>query len=229
MKNILKTILILFISLFVFSGCKKETTGGYTHVTTFPLLSIKGGSKVVLPLGGTYQEPGFEATIDGVDVSKSVVVKSTLNANKPGQYTITYIISNEEGYKAELSRNVYVYDTTPNIMPSKIYQVQAGTNRNGTVAYSGYSVAVYQSSPGVFAISDFLGGYYDVRAAYGPAYAAVGTFEINNNNTLSLVESYVAGWKDSLSALNNGKFDPATNTITFTSAYAGFNFNVILK
>ena len=217
------------LALCLLQACKKDTTEGYTHVTTFPLLSIEGSSRVTLPLGGTFTEPGYIATIDGNDVSEKVVVKSTINPNKIGPYAVNYSIANDEGYKAEVTRDVYVYDPTSSIMPSKGYIVQAGSNRNGSVVFSGYTIAVYQTSPGIFTITDFLGGYYDKRAGYGIQYAALGKLKLNSDNTLSLIESYVAGWGDSLSALENGKFDPATKTISFTAVYAGFNFNIILK
>ncbi|WP_282637823.1 BT_2262 family domain-containing protein [Sphingobacterium thalpophilum] len=229
MKRFIYNIIPFILALCLLQACKKETTEGYTHVTTFPLLSIEGSSRVTLPLGGTFSEPGYIATIDGNDVSEKVAIKSTINANKIGAYNVTYSIANEEGYKAEVTRDVYVYDPTPSIMPSKAYQVQSGSNRNGTVSFNGYTIAVYQTSPGIFTITDFLGGYYDKRAGYGIKYAALGKFKLNGDNTLSLIESFVAGWGDSLSALENGKFDPATKTISFTAVYAGFNFNIILK
>ncbi|WP_286735874.1 MULTISPECIES: BT_2262 family domain-containing protein [Sphingobacterium] len=229
MKRFIYNIIPFMLALCLLQACKKETTEGYTHVTSFPLLSIEGASRVTLPLGGTFSEPGYIATIDGNDVSEKVVVKSTINPSKIGPYEVNYSIANAEGYKAEVTRDVYVYDPTSSVMPSKGYIVQAGSNRNGSVAFSGYTIAVYQTAPGIFTITDFLGGYYDKRAGYGIKYAALGKLKLNSDNTLTLIESFVAGWGDSLSALENAKFDPATKTISFTAVYAGFNFNIILK
>jgi len=33
---------------------------------------------------------------------------------------------------------------------------------------------------------------------YGPDYAMVGKFELNDDNTITPLESYVAGWGDSI-------------------------------
>ncbi|MCS2955955.1 DUF5012 domain-containing protein [Bacteroides thetaiotaomicron] len=35
---------------------------------------------------------------------------------------------------------------------------------------------------------DFLGGWYDQRAGYGPDYAMVGKFELNDDNTITPLE-----------------------------------------
>lgn len=228
-RFIYNIIPLVSICIILLQSCKKETTGGFTQITVYPVITLEGGKIYFVKAGIPYKEPGVKATLDGVDVTKDLIIKSTVNTAKVGKYSVSYSMTNSDGFKVEDSRTVYVYDGTASSLESKVYTVATGTNRNGTTAYSGYPIAVYQISPGVFSISDFLGGYYDKRAGYGSAYAAVGSFKLNGDNSLTLLNSSVAGWGDELSGLANANYDKASGTLSFTSQYAGFNFNVILK
>lgn len=229
MKRFIYNIVPFMLALVLLQGCKKVTTEGFTEVTIYPIVTLDGDETVFVKAGTQYQDPGVSAVLNGEDVTEDVVIKSTVNTAKPGKYSVSYRMTNKDGFFVEKNRVVYVYDATPSALESRIYTVASGSNRNGTVSYSGYDIAVYQIAPGEFGISDFLGGYYDQRAGYGASYAAVGSFSLNPDNTLSLISSSVAGWGDSLDELNDGEFDPSTETLSFTAFYAKFNFNVILK
>lgn len=65
---------------------------------------------------------------------------------------------------------------------------------------------------------------------YGPDYAMVGKFELNDDNTITPLESYVADWGDSMDQMTNTLLDPATGTLKWTVAYAGqLSFDIIVK
>jgi hypothetical protein len=52
---------------------------------------------------------------------------------------------------------------------------------------------------------------------------------VNDDNTVDLVGGgNVEGWGDSYDDFKDGKYDPATNTISYDVVYAGMDFNVIL-
>ncbi|UVP33717.1 DUF5012 domain-containing protein [Bacteroides faecis] len=60
--------------------------------------------------------------------------------------------------------------------------------------------------PGIFYISDLLSRLvcpYIAHCCYGPDYAMVGKFELNDDNTITPLESYVAGWGDSMDQMTN--------------------------
>lgn len=230
MKKYILGVFFLSLLFVVMQSCEKETTAGYTSITVYPVIKLNGEPTVFINLGEDFDDPKASASLDGNDVSNDLVISSTINKNKTGKYSVNYSMTNADGFKVEQTRSVYVIDPTPSVISSGIYTVQAGSNRNGTTSYSGYPIVIYQLSPGVFSISDFLGGYYDKRAGYGSAYAAKGSFKLLGDNTLQLVSSSVEGWGDELDELKNGKYDPANGTISFTAAYAGaYDFNVILK
>lgn len=235
MKNEILYLMVFMLVISGFSSCKKETTAGFTHITYYPTIVVLGSPVVIAPLGVPYVDAGVKAELQGEDVSSQVVSTSNVNSSVGGKYLVSYKITNADGYSRTASRIVYVADTTPSILASGEHTVLTGTNRvtkkTGAVTkYSGYTVLILQTEPGVFYISDYLGGYYDQRAGYGASYAMTGKFKLNTDNTLSLLSSHIAGWGDSLNDMTNASVDPATGKITWTVQYAGsYLFNVILN
>lgn len=234
MKNKILFLMVLVL-VTALSGCKKVTTAGFTQITYYPTLEVLGNPVVITPLGLDYVDAGAKAVLQGEDVTSEIVTTSNVDTSVGGVYTVSYQITNKDGYSRTASRTVYVADTTPSVITTGMHTVAAGTNRvvissGVTVNYSGYPVLLLQTAPGVFYISDFLGGYYDKRAGYGSNYAMTGYFKVNADNTLSLISSHIIGWGDSLDELNNASVDPVTGKITFSAVYAGsYSFNVILN
>jgi len=235
MKNKILFLMVIILVISGLSGCDKDTTAGFTQITYYPTLEVLGGATVIAPLGKTYVDAGVKAELQGADVSNKVISTSTVNSNVGGVYSVSYEITNADGYKRTASRTVYIADLTPSPIATGMHTVSAGTNRvviktGVKVNYSGYSILVLQTAPGVFYISDFMGGYYDKRAGYGTSYAMTGYFKVNADNTLSLVSSHIAGWGDSLNEMKNASVDPVTGKITLSAIYAGsYSFNVILN
>jgi hypothetical protein len=99
-------------------GNKAQEVVRTVHVvdTTKPVISLASGSDeaVILELGNTYEEPGFTATDNyDNDITKNVVITSTLNPNVIGTYTITYNVIDAFGNVANtVKRIVNVVDTT---------------------------------------------------------------------------------------------------------------------
>lgn len=231
--NKIIVIAALFLAGVGIQSCEKDTTAGFTDITVYPVLEVLGDPVVIVDKGEPYEDAGVSATLDEEDVTDQVNIQSNVNTDEAGIYSVRYSITNADGFTVNGSRTVYVTDPTPSVITTGVRTVASGTHRSGgagTVAYSGYSVVILQLEPGVFYISDFFGGYYEVRAGYGSAYAMTGSFKLNANNTLSLIESGIQGWGDSLDGLSGGSVDPETGTIRFTASYVQtYDFNVILN
>jgi hypothetical protein len=235
MKNkILHSILFGALTVFALTSCQEETTAGYDKITYYAKLEMSGDATMLLPKGEAYVEPGVIGTIDGEEVT--VDIAGAVNSSVPGPYRLTYSVTNADGFMSSTSRTVIVYDTAESPLASGYYTVGAGSKRTTTTsgavtAFSGYSILIYQESPGVFYCSDFLGGYYDVRAGYGSAYAMTGHFTLNADNTITEGDDlYVAGWNDTLDDWSNASLDPATGTITWDVAYAAnYVWTVVLN
>ena len=89
---------------------------------------------------------------------------------------------------------------------------------------------VTKAAPGIFYVSDMMGGYYDQKAGYGSSYAMTGYFQLLADNSLVLLSSSVEGWGDSATGFKDGKYDPATGEISYVVNYAtSMDFVITLK
>jgi hypothetical protein len=231
MKKIIFSLLIC-TSLLTLWSCKDKDSYDDSKVTYFVKMALKGDDVMSIAKGSTFTDPGAVATEGTEDISSKIAVTSDLDASKVGVYTVTYTATNVDGYSSSVSRTVAVYDpVAPTTDLAGTYTVAPGTYRlrgEAKTAYSGQSVTITKLASGVFAISDFLGGYYDQRAGYGSRYALTGYFQLNSDNTLTPISSYVAGWGDSLSDLKDAKYDPSTGAISFDAVYANMDFFITL-
>lgn len=80
-----------------------------------PKLTLKGEVEMYIPLGGTFEEPGYTAldNADG-DITSKVKVKGTVNTDKKGLHSITYTVKDSFGNETSVTRKVYVYDRQSN-------------------------------------------------------------------------------------------------------------------
>jgi hypothetical protein len=96
--------------------------------------------------------------------------------------------------------------------------------------YNNLAVTLTKTAPGIFQATDLLGGYYALGLNYGSAYAMTGYIALNNDNSLTLLVSYIPGWGDGLESFSSGSYNPATQSLTWKSVYAGSDiFTVTLK
>lgn len=109
MKKILISALICFtlISFFSIQSCKKDDAAA-------PSIQLTGGSTVTQSLpaaagGGSWTDPGYSASDneDG-DLTGSVTVSGTVNANRKGTYSLTYSVSDKAGNPSSVTRTVNI-------------------------------------------------------------------------------------------------------------------------
>ena len=94
-----------------------DSSGNVTEVTrpieysdpVAPELTLKGQSLILVRLGKTYREPGFEAmdNCDG-DITDKVVVSGTVNGSKSGTYVLEYSVADNSGNVTTVTRTVIV-------------------------------------------------------------------------------------------------------------------------
>ncbi len=213
MKKVIYSLL-LFCGLFGLWGCEK-TTEGLTKVTYYVNFELNGDDPMLVPVGSTFSDPGVVAM--------------------EGEEDVTASATNADGFSSSVKRTVVVYDPEVTTDASGDYTVDSSVsyrNMNGQQApFKGdFSVSVTLVAPGIFAVSDFLGGWYDQGAAYGAAYAMKGYFKLNADNTIEPLSSLLAGWGDSMDSMKEGKYDPETGQISWYIDYAGtMTFYVIMN
>jgi hypothetical protein len=232
MKILYKYSLIIASVFFLFS-CTKETEG-VSRITNYVEFAFKGDNPAIVQVGEPYKDAGVIATLEGKDVSSTVTVKSNVDYETMGMYKVEYRSVNSDGLTSRAIRDVIICNPSVTTDLSGAYTVADGTNRvalasGAKVLYNGYPVSLSKVAPGFFTVSDFFGGYYEKRAGYGSAYAMKGYIALNEDNTINMVSSSIAGWGDSLDSLNDASYDPVTGKISWGAVYAGaYSFNVIL-
>lgn len=229
MKKIISIVGLACLSLFI--SCEKETEG-ISFETKYANFTLTGENPYNLPVGTPYTEPGVKAEAGGVEFD--VIATNNIDHTTLGIYEVNYSATNVDGYEAHTTRTVAVFDPSAPATDftgdyiSDMYRLNK--DGGGRREFKGLSVSVTKVGPGIFYVTDLLGGYYDQGVAYGGAYAMTGYLALNADNTLTLLSSHITGWGDGLEDLKDGKYDPATGQITWTAVYAsGRSFFVTLK
>jgi hypothetical protein len=60
---------------------------------TYPSLTLKGAAQMTINVGGSFEDPGFDATLGQDDVKDQVEITGSVDASKPGIYPINYALS----------------------------------------------------------------------------------------------------------------------------------------
>lgn len=229
-KNIFYMMLLLLTSAVTFSSCDNDSSAGYTRITYYPVLTLNGDATMYVDKGATFVDPGCAAELNGEDVSSSVTVGGSVDPKKSGVYTLTYSVVNEDGFSASISRKVIVTD--PNDAKEGVFYTDANSYRdyNGQKAFGdNYEVVITNNDDGTYHVDDLFGGWYSQRAGYGTNYNMGGDVSFAEDGTMTLQNSLVAGWGDSLVGFS-GKFDAASGTYTWDAEYvSSMNFHVVLS
>lgn len=240
MKKLIYSLLVCLS--FVMVSCDKSTEDP-SFITYYVDFEMKGSAIETVALGTPYVEPGVIAREKGEDVSSKMQVTGAkdIDVNRVGVYYITYAAANVDGYPNSTSRMVVVYDPAITTDLSGDYIAGEGTQRevqgeDGTWVATGYSdfkVTLTKVAPGVFKVSDFLGGYYDQGRGYGAAYAMAGYAKLNADNTLDILSGDVAGFGDSYEdgTFVNARYNPSgvPGDVLWTVGYGGMKFTVVLN
>ena len=229
MKKNLLYISVILISLLSFSSCEKETEG----ISINLYFELFDGESYLQTLNNSYVEPGYKVIYAGKDITNTVKVEGTVDANTVGIYPINYSIVNADGVKTTRTRTVIVADPSITTDIAGEYVTVTGTYRKtaagAIVNYPGFTVKIKKIAPGFFEISDFLGGYYEQRAKYGAAYACSGYVQLKEDNSLTLLSSSILPWQDTIDGIGIAKYNPTDGSVSWAASYAGMTFYVVLK
>ena len=106
--------------------------------TTRPTLALLGPELLEIEAGANFVDPGVKAldNLDGDLSAKVQVLGEPVNVHRPGRYTVTYIVTDTSGNRADpVARIVHVKDTTA----PRITLVGAGVARGSAPTRNIYS------------------------------------------------------------------------------------------
>lgn len=225
MKNRISYLLIALLTISLWA-CEKEYDT-VTRITYFPDIVVTGQPVVFSAQNATYTDQGAKSTENGKEITTKVV--STVNSSVIGSYLVNYSAVNVDGFAAEASRKVIIYD--PKTSSTDISgQYSGDVMRNGTRGYKGNPIALTKVAGmnGVYAISDWIAGFYDVGThyKYGPDYRFVGYIQITSENKVVLLDMENP-WGDPFISVI-GTYDPASKKINYTAKWLTHTFVVDL-
>ena len=217
----------MFLALMIgLNSCDKKTEDIST-ITYFVNIELNGDALVFHEKGTPWVDPGFSATEGDDDVTANVVV-TTPSMNELGYYEITYSATNSDGYAGHVTRNVVVYDG--NLSTTDISgEYTSDVVRNSSESYAGNPVVISKTPvDGVYEISDWIGGFYNIGRGYGAGYAFHGYFQMKSDTEFDIISS-TNPWNAPLDSVENMVYNPTDNTITYTAKWLGkYNYDISL-
>lgn len=215
MKNI-KYLAIGALVALSLTSCDKDTEG-LTDLLYYPVITLDGGY-VAIPMGGTFVEPGFTATLGSEDLTSQVVVSNNINNQELGRYQVKYSVSSPEGFMANVTRDVYV------ATPGQIENIYFGESAYGTRHYYNAPIRIFDNGDGTYTVEDILGGFY----CYGryPTYLGVMDFfadAVFHLDGEDVVLDEVGEWYFDVYpiSIETGKYDAANETFTLNLDFDG--------
>lgn len=101
--------------------------------TEAPVITLNGDNPMELEVGEVYEEPGATAedNVDG-DLTDEIEISGEVNTEEPGEYTVTYTVSDAAGNEATETRTVHVVEPDENgeeqvpVTPGEETEVNSG-------------------------------------------------------------------------------------------------------
>ena len=237
MKKIILIIGIAILSIFIIS-CKKESSD-VSKVTYYPDFVFNGADLVFIKLDSSYTEPGVTASANGQPLAIETLVTgrhtgysgSIVDTHTPDEYLITYRAKNADGFYGTLTRTVFVTNTGNLINSIEGLYNCTVARVSPAGSYSGIYIMIWKTGVNTYEISDALGGFYADGRSYGDNYKAGGCIITATDipaNTFTFSSAFVPAWGDD-AQMTLMNVAPGTNTITATTEYAGYTFNLTLS
>lgn len=229
----IKYFLFALLAIMTMASCSDKDSEGLTRITYYPTIELSGDSYMVIQKGSDYEEPGYSSFLNGEDVTDKVTVTSNVDTSKSGVYTVTYTtMTNEDGYGASASRTVVVLDLNDAVEGFYLTSADSYRDYGGTIAAFGaeYETLVIGNGDGTYYFEDLLGGWYSLRAGYGSNYALTGNVSIADDGTMSVIDSYLAGWASYGYALEafSGTYDYSSSSLSMVVTYVGMDFHITM-
>jgi len=233
----LNLILILITGTLV--SCADNDTEGVSSVTNYPIITINGPSEVILDQGDDYTDGGAVSMEGDTEIETTTSYGggtyffAPFSTDEPDKYTITYSAVNQDGFAGSALKTVIVKPTSGDLVNDISGLYIMDVLRNNGAGGNGFKyLYIVKTGANTYKASDAIGGYYDIRAGYGAAYAARFTITANDigSNDFSIDPAYTIGWGSAYSFTpTNFTVDAATKTITYlTVASFGATFAVTL-
>jgi Domain of unknown function (DUF5011)/Domain of unknown function (DUF5012) len=243
MKIFQYKILTLLVAAVVLGACEKDTEG-VSRTTFYPIITLNGEDEVFIEKNEAYTEPGGVALEGDSEIELDVNYSGTyftgaipsINTAVADKYTASYVAINKDGFPGLAARTVYVagkgdlVNSIEGLYTSTVVRNNASGPQYTNMGY----VIISKVDEETYAISDGIGGYYDLGRAYGPDYAAVGATVTANNiasDDFTFGPSFGVGAFGGEAVITSMEVDAAAKTVKFVTEWDGgpYTFVITLK
>lgn len=233
-----KILTLLVISSAFFASCEADSTGNVSSITNYPLIKLKGANPIFVAQGGSYADPGVDATENGVAIQATTTGlgnyrgTNSIDTNKSDHYSQVYTATNKDGFKASASRDVFVYKNGDLVNSIEgLYTSTVVRNGASGAQYTNMKyVLIWKNADGKYQMSDGIGGYYNIGRAYGFGYIA-GPVTITANNIPNndfTVSPFIVNSFGGAGTMTSITVNPSTKKITYSTAWNVYTFAVTL-
>ena len=186
-----------------------------------PKISLLGNPVAIIPLNSTYFEPGYTAMdVEDGDITASVQVYNPLNTNLAGQYFISYVVTDSDGNKDSVVRQVIVRNDLyylNNIYNASTTIIQTGAVHNFITSLS--TSDTLNNYCRIINISDQFNAnpYFSYDAGKDSIYMAAQAFLSTTDGYLHTFQGqgkiYVSGSTTDIILIYTDTYDPGTGII----------------
>ena len=224
--------------LLGFTACNDDNDAlTDSTLTTYPHFTMLGDEFTEVNLGDEYVDAGCTATLGGEDITSQIVTTGLdeIDTSVAGFYYVTYSYTNKDGYVKSVTRTVAVFDPSVTTDLSGDYVCASGTYclltaSGGKIDLSGCTITLEQMLPGLFRVSDLMGGLYDQYVGYGAdapgLYVMDGVIQLTADNEIIILSGLVPAWGDSYDEAYPGTYDPETGAVTWAIDYYGGAYHI---
>ena len=166
------------------------------------------------------------AELNGEDVSGQVEVISNVNTANIGIYTVSYKVTNTDGFSAVATRTVFVVDR--NSLASAYF----GESQYGARHYYTAPIVIKDNGNGTYTIDDLAGGFYfwGRYPGYEPSYdfhcEAILSLSANTITLNDYAGSWY--WAPDFPTITSGTYNPQNGVVTLVLDFAGTPMYVTL-
>ncbi|MDO5569436.1 MAG: polysaccharide deacetylase family protein [bacterium] len=160
-----------------------------------PVITLNSGETINVVLGSNYNEAGYKATDNcDEDITDKVTIKSNVNTDSVGTYTIEYSVTDNAGNVATATRTVKVYKQRVNTVHVPSGKTIYLTFDDGPSAYTFELLDIlkrYNVKATFFVTATRPGYNYNITRAYNEGHAiGLHTATHNYYNIYQSVDAY---------------------------------------
>lgn len=209
MKRITYIAVGLFMFALTFSCDRVVNTAEPSSITYLPLMELQGDSYVFVACGEAYTDAGVMVTEGGNPISYDTDITGSYfggtSVDGADYYVVSYSAVNVDGIPGSAFREVVVEPCNSGAADDIAGLYTSDVLRDNGEGYTVSDIYIVKTGDNTYALSDLVGGFYDLGRGYGSGYSCQGAIITVNDITTNDI------------TVSQGQFPIWGNTVDVTS------------